>query len=189
MLFGIAVGAAAWFALRRVVPAGADLSVQGFADSVSNAFVAAAEGFGFMPFSASVALKSNAIYVDHIRAVERSLGLPADLLVRVAYQESRFRADIISGAVRSSAGAAGMFQLMPVHWKEVDPLNWQASAAYAGRYLKSLFKQFGQWSMALAAYNWGPGNLARYGIESAPLETRNYYSQILADVGGGIVAA
>lgn len=187
---GLAVGLGAWFALRRVAPAGGDASMLGeLGDTVAGAFVRISEGIGFMPFSAAVNLKSNQAYVSYIRAVERQLGIPPDLLVRVAYQESRFRSDIITGATVSSAGAKGMFQLMPVHWKAVDPVDWRASALYAGRYLLSHFKRFGTWQHALAAYNWGQGNLAKYGIAKAPLETRNYYSQILADVGGGIIVA
>lgn len=188
---GLAVGVAAWLALRRPPVDGLDFtaltSSGGLGDSIAGAFVKISEGVGFMPFTAAAALKSNQAYVTHIRAVEKQLGLPADLLVRVAYQECRFRADIITGQKVSSAGAKGMFQLMPVHWKLVNPLDWKASAVYAGGYLKAHYKRFGTWREALAAYNWGQGNLAKFGIAKAPLETRNYYGQILADVGGGTI--
>lgn len=115
--------------------------------------------------------------------------LPEDLLVRLAWQESRFRNDIITGQKVSSAGAKGMFQLMPVHWPYVDPTDWQASANYAAQMLRRLYNRFGTWALALAAYNWGEGNLARKGIAAAPLETRNYYNQILADIGQEVAFA
>lgn len=161
----------------------------GVGDAVLSGFVRVSEDLGFMPFTIAKNLAANKTYVTYIRGVETALGIPRDLLVRLAYQESRFRADIITGKTISSAGAKGMFQLMPVHWSKVDPLNWKASADYAGRFLVQLFKQFGTWQMALAAYNWGPGNLKKYGIAKAPKETRNYYTQILADVGSGLVVA
>lgn len=187
---GLAVGVGAWLALRRSPDGELDftsLQSGGLGEAFAGAFVKISEDIGFMPFTAAIALKSNQAYVTHIRAVEKQLGLPRDLLVRVAYQECRFRADIITGKIVSSAGAKGMFQLMPVHWKMVDPLDWKAAAFYAGNYLKSLFKRFGTWQEALAAYNWGQGNLAKYGLAKAPRETRNYYGQILADVGGGTI--
>jgi hypothetical protein len=48
---------------------------------------------------------SAAPYIDRLHAAEIKHGLPKNLLVRVAYQESRFRSDIIYGEVKSSAGA------------------------------------------------------------------------------------
>ena len=60
-------------------------------------------------------------------------------------------------------------------------------------YLQNLYTQFGDWSLALAAYNWGEGNLARAisktqaaGLEPTyenikmPTETRNYVPKLLA---------
>lgn len=189
LLIGLAVGVGAWLALRPKSADGSAAPAGVLGESIASAFVNISQGIGFMPFASAINLKANKAYVDHIRAVELQLGIPRDLLVRVAYQESRFRADIITGKTVSSAGAKGMFQLMPVHWGSVNPADWRASALYAGRYLVSHYKRFGTWQHALAAYNWGQGNLAKYGLAKAPLETRNYYGQILADVGGGIVAA
>lgn len=160
--------------------------------SILNEVGAAAEYVGglikigvaqIMPFSIAKNQAGNAAYVAKIRAVEAANGIPPDMLLRLAYQESRFRDDIITGRTVSSAGAKGMFQLMPLHWKYVDPTDWQASADYAGAELRRLYRVFGTWALALAAYNWGEGNLKKYGIASAPRETRNYYAEILADIG------
>ena len=94
---------------------------------------------------------------------------------------------VIEGRKVSSAGAKGMWQLMPIHWRFVDPLDWQASANYAGDMLVRLYNRFGTWALALAAYNWGEGNLSKNGIGAAPAETRNYYAQILGDIGQQVI--
>lgn len=123
-------------------------------------------------------------YADLIRQAEQRHGIPADMLARLLYQESRYREDIITGRVRSPVGAMGIAQFMPATAAEmrIDPLNPAQAIDAAGRYLRQLYTRFGNWSEALAAYNWGQGNVARKGLASAPLETRNYYTQILADV-------
>lgn len=125
-----------------------------------------------------------ALYADAIAASEARNGLPADMLARLLYQESRYRADIIDGRTKSPVGALGIAQFMPATAAQlgVNPLDPFQAIAGAGRYLASLYRQTGSWSEALAAYNWGIGNVTRRGLDSAPTETRNYYTQILADV-------
>ena len=128
-------------------------------------------------------------YLAAIRTAERANGIPHNILARLLYQESRWRPEIVSGAMKSSAGAIGIAQFLPATAKEygVNPYNAFESIAGAGRYLARLYKSFGNWTEALAAYNWGQGNVRRKGLANAPLETRNYYGQILADVGGGVI--
>lgn len=123
-------------------------------------------------------------YAATIAAAEQRHGLPPDLLARTLYQESRYREDIITGAVRSPVGAVGIAQLMPPTAADlgVDPLNPTQSIDAAGRYLAQLYRRFGNWTEALAAYNWGMGNVQRKGLAAAPKETRDYFTQILADV-------
>lgn len=123
-------------------------------------------------------------YAGMIRAAEIANGIPQDMLARLLWQESRYREDIITGRVRSPVGAVGIAQFMPATAAEmgIDPLNPAQAIDGAGRYLARLYRMFGTWSEALAAYNWGMGNVQRRGLAAAPRETRNYYSQILADV-------
>lgn len=123
-------------------------------------------------------------YSSTIAAAEQANGLPRDMLARLLWQESRYREDIITGKVSSPAGALGIAQFMPATAREmgIDPLNPDQAIDAAGRYLARLFRMFGSWSEALAAYNWGMGNVQRKGLDAAPRETRNYYAQILADV-------
>lgn len=112
-------------------------------------------------------------------AAEKANGLPAGLLRRMAYQESRF-----NPSARSPVGALGLMQFMPATAKQfgIDPLNPAQSIAAAGKYMAQLYKQAGSWRAAVAAYNWGIGNVLRKGIAAAPAETVAYM-QIASDVG------
>ena len=128
-------------------------------------------------------------YAADIAAAELNNGIPNKLLGRLLYQESRFRPDIISGETVSSAGALGIAQIVPRWHPQAEPLNPQASIYYAAEYLRKLFDKFGTWRRALAAYNWGPGNLTKAiekngdnWIAVVPKETQNYVTQITADV-------
>lgn len=115
-------------------------------------------------------------------------GLPAGLLEAVAYRESRFRPDIINGDVRSSAGAVGIMQILP-RWHpevgEAGALDPATAIPYAAKYLRQLFEQFGSWRLALAAYNWGPGNLRTWQAKGGnwPAETRTYVDEITRNAG------
>lgn len=124
-------------------------------------------------------------YRAAIAQAEAANGIPAGLLARLLWQESRFRPDIIDGRTRSPVGAVGIAQFMPATAAEwgVNPLDPLQSIDGAGRYLAWLRRRVNTWAEALAAYNWGIGNVQRKGLAAAPLETRNYYSQILSDVG------
>lgn len=126
--------------------------------------------------------EKGAKYLPILYAAEDRYGIPRDLLARQAYQESRFREDIISGRTVSSAGAVGIMQIVPKWHPGVDPLNVPEAVDYAAKFLAGLKRQFGSWSLALAAYNAGPGNVTKYGGIPPFTETRNYVSQILADV-------
>lgn len=131
-------------------------------------------------------------YVKLIRTEESYWDMPRNLLARLLYQESRYRPDIITGAVRSSQGAVGIAQFMPESISGVplaialDPFKAIPAAA---EMIIRLHDRFGTWAQALAAYNWGEGNLSNFGLASAPTETQNYYTQILADIGVSTTAA
>ena len=126
-------------------------------------------------------------FAPYIADAEQRNGVPAGLLHRQMYQESRFRSDIIDGRTGSSAGAFGIAQIVPRWHPDVDPLDPIASIYYAAAYMKRLYDRFGSWSLALAAYNWGQGNQNRDLADGIignewPDETRRYVAEITADV-------
>lgn len=126
-------------------------------------------------------------YLPTVYEAERQYAIPHNLLARLLDQESGYRPDVISGAVRSSAGAVGIAQLIPQYFPGVDPTNWIQAIDAAAKYLAQLHARFGTWSLALAAYNWGPGNVDQWistGAQSAamPAETQNYVRSIARDV-------
>lgn len=128
-------------------------------------------------------------YAAAITQAETNFGIPQPMLARLLYAESRYRADIISGATRSRVGAVGIAQFMPATAASlgVDPLDPVAAINGAGRYLRQLYGMFGDWNYAIAAYNWGPGNMRKYlagSVSTIPDETRKY----LVSITGGSFA-
>lgn len=130
-------------------------------------------------------------WVPVINQTEAALGIPANLLARMAYQESHFRPDIISGVNASSAGALGILQLMPQYFSTVRrSVPFSASDTVdqineAGQLLVSLYNHFQDWTLAIAAYNAGAGNVSKYlnGITAQlPKQTQNYVADVIADV-------
>lgn len=103
--------------------------------------------------------------------------LPKNMLARMAQQESSFRPNVIS-----RAGAVGLMQIMPKFHPGVDPTVPKDSIFYAAEYLRNLYNRFGDWRLAMAAYNWGPTNLAKFGFDRAPLETKRYVAKVSYDV-------
>jgi soluble lytic murein transglycosylase-like protein len=120
-------------------------------------------------------------YISDIYKAEEDNGLPPGMLRKVLYQESQFREDIILGNRKSRVGATGIAQFMPATAEEqgVDPLDPKQAIHGAAKYLSSLKEQTGSWEGAVAAYNWGPGNVASKGIENAPQETQDYLVAVL----------
>ncbi len=124
-------------------------------------------------------------FVEFFDAAEKKYELPKRMLARVAYQESRFRDDIINGDIVSSAGAEGIMQIVPKWHPDVNPYNIPEAIDYAGKYLRNLYNSFGDWQLALAAYNFGQGNVRKWmaGEKALPTETKNYVDQISQDIG------
>jgi len=115
-------------------------------------------------------------------------GVPVLLLAWLLWKESRYNAAIISGEKKSPVGAMGIAQFMPATARqelgsEAAALNPALAIPGAARYLKKLYISTGTWERALAAYNWGVGNVNRKGLDKAPAETRDYYTTIIARAG------
>jgi membrane-bound lytic murein transglycosylase D len=103
-------------------------------------------------------------YLSMIRDVLRSKGLPEDLAF-TAMVESGFNPLAVS-----RAGAKGLWQFMATtarryglrvdHWVD-ERLDPQKSTLAAAAYLQDLYRQFGSWALAQAAYNAGEVAVAR----------------------------
>ncbi len=136
-------------------------------------------------------------YRAMIQRVMAEEGVPQDLIY-LAVAESGFQPQAINR--RSHAG--GMWQFMPrgnyglarnsYVDERFDPEK--STRAYA-RYMKFLYDQLGDWYLAMAAYDWGAGNVQRavqktgygdfwelYKRHELPRETENYVPQILAAI-------
>lgn len=138
-------------------------------------------------------------YRGLIEEVLKQEGVPQDLIY-LAVAESGFQPQVVN----AHSGAGGMWQFMPATGVQYglsrngyfdyrfDPEK--SSRAYA-RYIKALYRQFGDWYLAMAAYNWGPGNIQKdvqktgyadfwqlYRMGLMPAQTRAYVPQILAAV-------
>lgn len=83
---------------------------------------------------------------------------------------------------KSPKGASGLGQLMPGTAKDLgvtDPNDPEQNLEASAKYMRQLMDRYGgNVDHALAAYNWGMGNLDKYGLSKAPEETRNYIAKI-----------
>lgn len=113
---------------------------------------------------------------SYLNSLDQRYGLPQGTLYRVWMAESGGGKHMLS-----SAGAQGHFQFMPDTAKQYglsNPYDFEESADAAGRYYRDMYRKYGSIEKAAAAYNWGPGNVDRYGLGAAPLETRQYMDKV-----------
>lgn len=121
-----------------------------------------------------------------IRSVAQAKGLGqyADMFVRQAQQESSLNPFAI-GPETKYGKATGVFQHIPATAKELGIKNtFDEDQSIEGgiTYMGQLLKQYNNDPrQALAAYNWGMGNLQSQGFGKAPPETRNYIKTILGN--------
>lgn len=114
-----------------------------------------------------------------LHAAAEEFGVRPALLASLAWAESSFRP-----AAVSPAGAQGLCQIMPATWGEwagrvgaSDPFDARDNARVGSAYLAWLLRQLGnEWS-ALAAYNWGIGNVLA-GREP-PAQTTTYVRSVI----------
>jgi membrane-bound lytic murein transglycosylase D len=144
-------------------------------------------------------LKRGAQYLPMIHAVFQEEGLPGELAY-VPLIESAFKPNAVS-----SASAKGMWQFMrgtalenglKHDWYIDERADPEKATRAAARYLKTLYGMFGDWPLALASYNGGPGRVQRamkssgrtdfWALSSTsrflPRETRDYVPLIMAAV-------
>jgi membrane-bound lytic murein transglycosylase D len=136
-----------------------------------------------------------AALLPRVQAAFREEGIPPEL-AWVAEAESTF-----NPAALSPTGAKGLFQLMPETAKSLglqtflpdERTNPEKSARAAAQYLRHLHERFGDWPLALAAYNAGEGRVGRTLTQqnartfaeiadNLPVETRMYVPKVLATI-------
>ena len=135
-------------------------------------------------------------YLFHIVEELEVRNMPTELAL-LPFIESAFNPQAVS-----SAKAAGMWQFMPATGKYFelkqntfrdDRRDVLASTRAALDYLQKLYRMFGDWHLALAAYNWGEGSVSRaiaknskaglptsYNDLNMPMETRFYVPKLQA---------
>lgn len=117
---------------------------------------------------------------DLISAAAAKYGVPPSLALAVAQRESGLNQSAIG-----SSGEIGVFQLMPGTAASlgVNPSDLGQNIDGGVRYLSQMFQQFGDWRLALEAYNGGPGNVQRGSVSSA---AQSYADAILGQTGFSI---
>ena len=110
-------------------------------------------------------------YLALAREAARRHNVPEDLFLRLVQQESGWNVRAVS-----HKGAIGLAQLMPqtAALLGVDPNDPLQNLDGGARYLREQYETFGDWRLALAAYNAGPGAVQQHGGVPPYDETRNY---------------
>lgn len=115
-------------------------------------------------------------------------GIPPSIALGVASAESGIRQWYSDGSlVTSSAGAIGVMQLEPATAAQlgVDPTDPVQNIQGGVTYLAQMYAEFGTWTLALAAYNWGPEKLQRAlnAGRQIPGSVQGYVNSVLATAG------
>jgi membrane-bound lytic murein transglycosylase D len=136
-------------------------------------------------------------YKEMIEKILRDNGVPQDLIYQ-AVTESGFQPQVVN----RQSGAGGMWQFMPYGDYGLERNGYfderfdpeKSTIAYA-KYMKTLYNQFGDWYLAMAAYDWGPARVQRavartgyadywelYRRANLPAETKAYIPSVIAAI-------
>lgn len=131
-------------------------------------------------------------YFPIVEPILKEYGVPDDLKYLMVIESN------VDPKIKSSAGAAGLWQFMPVSGREYglevndnidERYHVEKSTRAACKYLKSLYSRFGDWMTVAAAYNGGPGGVQKkqeaQGVQSSldmvlVEETSRYMFRLLA---------
>ncbi len=171
-------------AVVRVDPVGTPTEIRrvtGLAPAASGPGVTgAATTTGGATGSSGVIPGTPTALVGTFQQAAASYHVPASLLSSVAFNESSFRT-----YVGSATGAKGLMALMPATAASygVDPYDPTQAVPAAAQLLAGYHQKYGSWSLALAAYNAGPGAVAQYGGIPPYPQTQAYVAKVLSDAG------
>ena len=174
-MVGIIGGIGAHFTLARIQTA----ILQQFAERLARSDQArrTPSGAGARPEMGPVPFE------ELIEAAAKRHNLPAQLIKAVIWAESNFDPKAVS-----SAGAKGLMQLMDATAKALgveDSFDPAQNIEGGVTYLRRLLDRYGDVSLALAAYNAGPGAVDRYGGIPPYAETQTYVRRVLEAAGVG----
>lgn len=115
-------------------------------------------------------------YLSSAKQIAAQHRIPEGLFLALIQQESAWNKN-----AKSHAGAIGLAQLMPgtADYLRVNPYDPMQNLEGGARYLKEQYDTFGDWRLALAAYNAGPGAVMKYNGVPPYRETQDYVRRIL----------
>ncbi|MFL9966136.1 lytic transglycosylase domain-containing protein [Paraburkholderia sediminicola] len=114
--------------------------------------------------------------------MESQYKLPSGLLDSVWARESSRAVKMLSP--KGAKGHFGFMDATAAQYGLTNPNDLDASATAAARMYSDLLKaNGGDLDKALAAYNWGQGNLNKSGLAGAPAETQDYISKVEGGMG------
>ena len=115
-------------------------------------------------------------YADLFEQAGARDGIPPKGLAAIGWVESRFSTDAVS-----RAGAVGMMQFLPgtAASMGVDPYDPASAIDGTARYLRSALDRFGDLGQAIAAYNVGPGAIARSGGVQSGTQAERYLTKVV----------
>ena len=131
----------------------------------------------------SEGLQRSKLYLKQVRRIMRQQGVPEDVAL-LPFVESMY-----NPKAKSSVGARGVWQLMPLTAKDLglrvnrkrdDRVDVYRASRAAGRMMRRDFKMLGSWPLAITAWNHGPNGVRRavQAVGSSDLVTLiNHYEQ------------
>jgi hypothetical protein len=130
------------------------------------------------PIRKPVVHRSNREICDTLAKAAQSNDLPVPFFIRLLFQESGFRSEVVS-----RAGAQGVAQFMPdtsASMGVINPFDPVQAIPASARLLRSLFQQFGNLGLAAAAYNAGPKRIEEWLTkkDKLPQDTQGYVKTI-----------
>lgn len=108
------------------------------------------------------------MYADYVTSASKEFGVDESIIFAVIYCESKFEPEVVS-----SAGARGLMQIMPATFEEMQRYTGekydadalfepQINIRYGTYYLSRMYERFGDWEIAIAAYNAGPTTVSKW---------------------------